>query len=184
MYSINDVASELSLSIDEIRMILMDVRPDWESCTTINDAEYALIKQSAQAALPSGSNTSITPVPLDQMALDQQEQLVNNASQVLGFPLAIAVLQEIRMIEALQTAKNHAVLSVIRAKREELNQELDRQAETDQQAFVATIQEIADAMVVPASGTAQKMQKQADAANSQIAALLKDIEARSLGKAQ
>ncbi len=182
MYSINDVASELSLSIDEIRMILMDVRPDWESCTFINDAEYALIKQSAQAALPSG-NTAITPVSPDQMPLDQQEQLINNASQVLGFPLAIAVMQEIRMVEALQTAKNHAVLSVIRAKREELNQELDRQAETDQQAFIATIQQIADTIAVPNSGTTQKMQKQADSTNSQIADLLKNIEARSLGKA-
>jgi len=183
MYSINDVASELSLSIDEIRMILMDVRPDWESCTSINDAEYVLIKQSAQAALPSG-NTAITPVSPDQMPLDQQEQLVNNASQVLGFPLAIAVMQEIRMVEALQTAKNHAVLSVIRAKREELNQELDKQAETDQQAFIATIQEIADSIPVTKLVTTPKMQKQADAANSQIAALLKDIESRSMGKAQ
>jgi 3-polyprenyl-4-hydroxybenzoate decarboxylase len=118
------------------------------------------------------------------MPLDQQEQLVNNASQVLGFPLAIAVLQEIRMVEALQTAKNHAVLGVIRAKREELNQELNKQAEADQQAFVATIQQIADAIAVPTSGTVQKMQKQTDSTNSQIAALLKDIEARSLGKAQ
>jgi hypothetical protein len=184
MYSINDVSNELNLSVDEIKMVLMDTRPDWESCTSINDAEYALIKQSVQAALPSGYGT-ITPVPLDQMPLDQQERLVDNASQVLGFPLAIAILQEIKMVEALQTAKNHAVLSVIRAKREELNQELDKQAETDQQAFVATIQQIADAMVVPNMvGTTQKMQKQTDTTNSQIAALLKDIEARSLGKAQ
>jgi hypothetical protein len=87
------------------------------------------------------------------------------------------------MVEALQTAKNHAVLSVIRAKREELNQELDRQAETDQQAFIATIQQIADTIAVPNSGTTQKMQKQADSTNSQIADLLKNIEARSLGKA-
>ncbi|MBW4504858.1 MAG: hypothetical protein KME57_36280 [Scytonema hyalinum WJT4-NPBG1] len=183
MYFINDVASELSLSIDEIRMILMDVRPDWESCDRINDAEYVLIKQSAQAALPSG-NTSITPVSPEQMPLDQQEQLVNNASQVLGFPLAIAVLQEIRMVEALQTAKNHAVLSVIRAKREELNQELDKQAETDEQGFIAIIQQITNSIPATAFVTTQKMQKQADTANSQIAALLKDIEARSLGKAQ
>lgn len=184
MYFISDISTELRLSIDEIRMILMDIRPDWESCASINDAEYALIKQSAQAALPSG-NASIIPVPLDQMPLDQQQQLVNNASQVLGFPLAIAVLQEIKMVEALQTAKNHAVLSVIRAKREELNQELDRQAETDQQAFVTTIQEIANSIIATDSGsTQQKMLRQSDSTNSQIAALLKDIEARSLGKAQ
>ncbi len=183
MYSVNEVSNELNLSVDEIRMILMDVRPDWESCDRINDAEYVLIKQSAQAALPSG-NTAITPVSPEQMPLEQQEQLVNNASQVLGFPLAIAVMQEIRMVEALQTAKNHAVLSVIRAKREELTQELDKQAETDQQAFIATIQQIADSIPVTSFVTTQKMQKQADAANSQIAALLKDIEARSLGKAQ
>jgi len=182
MYFINEVSNELNLSIDEIRMILMDVRPDWESCTSINDAEYALIKQSAQATLPSG-NTAITPVSPDQMPLDQQEKLVNNASQVLGFPLAIAVLQEIRLVEALQTAKNHAVLSVIRAKREELNQELDKQSETDQQAFVAVIQEIADSIPVTSFVTTQKMQKQADSTNSQIADLLKNIEARSLGKA-
>ena len=179
---ISAVAAEIKLSIDEIRMILMDVRPDWENCEMVTPSEYALIKQSAQAALSEGTR-AITPVNPDEMPLEQQERLVNNASQVLDFPLAIAILHEIKMVEALTTAKNHAVLSVVRAKREELNQELDKIAHADQQAFITIIQQIADSMVVPSSGTAQKMQQEADVTNSQIAVLLKEIEAQSLGKA-
>ena len=134
MYSISDLSTETRLSVEEIRMILMDVRQDWETCTTVTAAEYDLIKQSAQAALPESQNTAITPVNPETMPLEQQEKLVNNAGQVLGFPLAIAVMQEIRMVEALQTTKNLALLNVIKTKRDEFNQEVSAFATADQQA--------------------------------------------------
>jgi hypothetical protein len=172
MRSIIDVCNEIGLSIEDARLILIDVRPDWESTDTITDAEYALIKQSVTASLPEGS-ADITPVSPDQMSLQQQQQLVDNASQVLGFPLAIATIQELKMVEALQAAKNQAILGIVEQKRFELNQVLHLQSQADQVAFINALYSIAG--VCPkkkVDGTSEAMTNEAAATNLQLAEII------------
>ena len=174
MYSINDASESTGLKVDEIRLILADVRGDWDTCKEITEAEFALIQQSVQtvnAALPSGRE--IVPVPVEQMPLQQQQQLVDNASQVLGFPLALAAIQEIKMVEALQAAKNQAILGIMEQKRSELNQFLHLQSQADQTAFITALHSIAG--VCPkkkADGTFQAMTDEAAATNLQLAEII------------
>ncbi|MDF5726624.1 MAG: hypothetical protein PUP92_00955 [Rhizonema sp. PD38] len=174
MHSITDVCNEAGLSLDDIRCLLMDVRADWATTETVSDSEHSLILQSVQninAALPEGRQ--IVPAPLEQMPLDQQQRLVDNASQVFGFPLAIAALQEIKMVEALQIAKNQAIQGIVEQKRTELNQYLHLQSQADQTAFITALHSIAG--VCPkkkADGTSQAMTDEATATNLQLAEIL------------
>ena len=140
MFMIDDVCTSTGLNTDEVRMILADVRDDWDSCKEISDSEYSLIEQSIKnvnAALPEGS--AIAPVNPQEMALPLQQKLVDNASQVLGFPLALQIMQEVQMIDALTSAKNQAILAITEQKRRELNNALHLQSEADQQAFVGAM---------------------------------------------
>ena len=174
MRSITDVCSVTGLSLDDVRCLLMDVRADWATTETVSDSEYSLILQSVQninAALPEGRQ--IVPVPLEQMPLDQQQRLVDNASQVLGFPLALAAVQELKMVEALLAAKNQAILGIVEQKRLELNQVLHLQSQADQVAFINALHSIAG--VCPkkkADGTSQAMTNEAAVTNLQLAEII------------
>ena len=174
MHSINDVCNGTGLTLDDIRCLLMDVRADWATTETVSDSEYALIKQSVQnvnAGLPQAKE--IIPAPLEQMPLDQQQRLVENASQVFGFPLAISALQEIKMVEALETAKNQAILGIMEQKRTELNQYLHLQSQADQTAFITALHSIAG--VCPkkkVDSTAKDLTNEAAATNLQLAEII------------
>ena len=174
MRSITDVCSVTGLSLDDVRCLLMDVRADWATTETISDSEHSLILQSVQninAALPEFQQ--IVPVPLEQMPLDQQQRLVDNASQILGFPLALAAIQEIKMVEALQAAKNQAILGIMEQKRSELNQFLHLQSQADQTAFITALHSIAG--VCPKKkidGTSEAMTCVAAATNLQLAEII------------
>lgn len=174
MHSINDVCNGTGLTLDDIRCLLMDVRADWATTETVSDSEYSLILQSVQninAALPEGRQ--IVPVPLEQMSLDQQQRLVDNASQILGFPLALAAIQEIKMVEALQSAKNQAILGIVEQKRSELNQFLHLQSQADQTAFITALHSIAGVCPLKkADGTFQAMTDEAAATNLQLAEII------------
>ncbi|MDF5721525.1 MAG: hypothetical protein PUP91_13800 [Rhizonema sp. PD37] len=174
MFLIDHVCLKTGLNTDEVRMILADVRDDWDSCKEISDSEYSLIEQSVQninTALPEGR--AITPVNPEEMALPLQQKLVENASEVLGFPLALQIHQEIQMIDALTTAKNRAILGIVESKRLELNNALHLQSEADQQAFVGAMHQLLG--VCPKhinDDTVQKMQASANKTNQTIAELM------------
>ena len=174
MRSITDVCSVTGLSLDDVQCLLMDVRADWATTETVSDSEYSLILQSVQninAALPE--ERQIVPVPLEQMSLDQQQRLVDNASQVLGFPLALAAIQELKMVEALQAAKNQAILGIVEQKRSELNQFLHLQSQADQAAFITALHSIAG--ICPKKkidGTSLAMTSEAEKTNLQLAEII------------
>ena len=174
MPSIIDVCKETGLSIDDIQCLLMDVRADWATTETVSDSEYNLILQSVEnvnSALPEGRQ--IIPAPLEQMPLAQQQRLVENASQILGFPLALAAIQELKMVEALQSAKNQAILGIIEQKRSELNQFLHLQSQADQTAFITALHSIAG--ICPKKkidGTWKVMKSEAEATNKQLTEII------------
>ncbi|MDF5715041.1 MAG: hypothetical protein PUP93_14450 [Rhizonema sp. NSF051] len=174
MHLIADICKETGLTLDDVQCLLMDVRADWATTETVTDSEYSLIQQSVQtvnSALPEGS--AIAPVDPEQMALPLQQKLVQNASQILGFPLAIAVMQEIEMVDALTSAKNRAILAITEEKRRQLNNALHLQSEADQQAFVGAMHQLLG--VCPKKindDTAQKMQASAQKTNQTIAELM------------
>ncbi|MDF5714290.1 MAG: hypothetical protein PUP93_10450 [Rhizonema sp. NSF051] len=82
-------------------------------------------------------------------------------------------MQEIKMVEALQTAKNKAIFGIVEQKRSELNQALHLQSQADQNAFITALHSIAG--VCPKKkidGTSQAMTKEAEATNLQLAEIL------------
>lgn len=174
MHSLSDICKETGLALDDVRLILADVRQDWATTESVTEPEYQLIKESVRtvnSALPEGS--AIAPAPVEEMPIAMQEQLINNASQVLNFPLALQIHQEIKMVEALQIAKNQVILGIVEQKRLELDNALHIQSQTDQQMFVASMHQILGSCPQrQVNDTAQKMLAGAEATNKTLQELL------------
>ena len=175
MQSLTHICNQTGLNIDDARLILINVREDWSSAEQITDGEADLIRQSVRAALPE-SNGSITPVA--DMSIDQQERLIDNASQVLGFPLVLAAMQEIKAIDTLHQVKNAIALNTIDRRQAELDAAIKQRSEARQQAYVTAITDLANQMQKPVEVVAE-MKSNIDATNAQLAALLAQVQ---LGK--
>lgn len=173
MQSLTDICNETNLTADDVRLILSDLRPDWETTETITHNEADLIRQSVRAALPE-SNGEITPVA--DMDLTQQEQLINNASQVLNSALVLAVAQEIKAIDTLHQVKNAIALNVIDRRQGELDAAIQQRSESRQQAYVTAITDLASQMQKPVSVVAG-MKADIDATNAQLENLLAQVRA-------
>ena len=168
-----EICRELEIGLDDARMCLMDIRPDWETTDTCSIAEADLIRQSVRAALPE-SNGEITPVA--DMDLTQQEQLINNASQVLGFPLVLAAMQEIKAIDTLHQVKNAIALNVIDRRQAELDAAIRERSIGRQQAYVTAIEDLASQMQKPIEVVAA-MKADIDETNAKLDALLATVKA-------
>lgn len=168
-----EVCREIGIGIDDARMCLMDIRPDWETTDTCSTSEADLIRQSVHAALPESSG-EITPVP--DMDLTQQEQLINNASQVLNSPLVLAVAQEIKAIDTLHQIKNAIALNVIDRRQGELDAAIQQRSESRSSAYVTAITDLANQMQKPVSVVAE-MKADIDATNAQLENLLAQVRA-------
>jgi len=173
MQSLTDICNETNLTADDVRLILSDLRPDWETTEIITHNEADLIRQSVRAALPE-SNGEITPV--SDMDLTQQEQLINNASQVLNSPLVLAVMQEIKAIDTLHQVKNAIALNVIDRRQGELDAAIQQRSESRHKAYVTAITDLANQMQKPVSVVAG-MKADIDATNAQLESLLAQVRA-------
>jgi len=168
-----EVCQELEIGLDDARMCLMDIRADWETTDTCSTSEADLIRQSVRAALPESSG-EITPVA--DMSIDQQERLIDNASQVLGFPLVLAAMQEIKAIDTLHQVKNAIALNTIDRRQAELDAAIRDRSQVRQQAYVTAITDLANQMQKPVSVVAG-MKAEIDATNAQLEALLATVKA-------
>lgn len=173
MQSLTQICNETGLTLDDARLILINIREDWATTEQVTDSEAELIKQSAHAALP-GSNGEIAPVA--DMDLTQQEQLINNASQVLNSPLVLAIAQEIKAIDTLHQVKNAIALNVIDVRQAELDAAIQHRSESRQQAYVTAITDLASQMQKPVS-VVEKMKADIDATNAKLEALLAQVKA-------
>lgn len=172
MQSLTHICNETGLNIDDARLILINIREDWAITEQVTDGEAELIKQSTRAALPE-SNGEITPVA--DMSIDQQERLIDNASQVLGFPLVLAAMQEIKAIDTLEQVKNAIALNVIDKRQAELDLAIKERSEARQQAYITAITDLANQMQKPVEVVAE-MKSNIDATNAQLAALLAQVQ--------
>jgi len=173
MQSLTHICNETGLNLDDARLILINVREDWAIAEEVTDSEADLIRQSVRAALP-GSNGEITPVA--DMDLTQQEQLINNASQVLNSALVLAVAQEIKAIDTLHQIKNAIALNVIDRRQGELDAAIQQRSESRHKAYVTAITDLANQMQKPVSVVAG-MKADIDATNAQLESLLAQVRA-------
>ena len=172
MQSLTHICKETGLNIDDARLILINIREDWATTEQVTDSEASLIKESTRAALPGGSG-QITPVA--DMGIDQQERLIDNASQVLGFPLVLAAMQEIKAIDTLEQVKNAIALNTIDRRQAELDEAIKQRSEARQQAYVTAITDLANQMQKPVEVVAE-MKSNIDTTNAQLAALLAQVQ--------
>jgi tetrahydromethanopterin S-methyltransferase subunit H len=173
MQLLSNICDETGLNIEDARLILIDVRPDWESTVEVSNSEAELIRQSARAALPSG-NGEIAPVT--GMDIDHQQRLIDNASQVLGSPLVLAAMQEIKMVDALHEVKNTVILNTIDRRQAELEIAIKERSGVRQQAYMTAIQDLADRLEKPIS-VVEEMTADIKANNAQLETLLAQVRA-------
>lgn len=147
MVTIVDICSQTNLSSDDVRLILSDIREDWEYTETVTPSEADLIKQSARAAL-SDSSTEITPVA--DMPLEKQNALINNASQVLGQQLIFGVQQRVEMADAVDKLTNQIILNNRLINQQDLAAQMAMQDESVKAEFmqaINTLQKLVNAPV-------------------------------------
>jgi hypothetical protein len=99
---------------DDLRMSLMGVRDDWDSCQEINDSEYQLISQSVgvTALPPSDKSTDSTEIqPVADMPIEKQQTLIDNVSQILGHQMVLSVQRRIEMVDAIDKLTNQVILN-------------------------------------------------------------------------
>lgn len=113
MQLLNDICNETGLTIDDARIVLMDVREDWETTDSVTDGEASLIRQTTTAALHQASETydSTEIQPVADMPIEKQEQMIDNASQVLGHQMILSVRRRIEMLNAVDQLVNQVVLN-------------------------------------------------------------------------
>lgn len=113
MQLLNDICNETGLTIDDARIVLMDVREDWETTDSVTDGEASLIRQTTTAALHQASETydSTEIQPVADMPIEKQEQMIDNASQVLVHQMILSVQRRIEMLNAVDQLVNQVVLN-------------------------------------------------------------------------
>ncbi|GEM_PF-5967129 len=111
---ISEATTKLNMTEDDLRMSLMGVRDDWDSCQEISDSEYQLISQSvgATALPPSDESTDSTEIqPVADMPIEKQQTLIDNVSQILGYQMVLSVQRRIEMVDAIDKLTNQVILN-------------------------------------------------------------------------
>lgn len=168
-----DICQEIGINLEDARLMFIDTRPDWSTLEDLSEAEAELIRRSVRSKLAS-SPEEVQPV--NGLTINQQQQLIDNASQVLGIPLVLAVHQEVRTVEAVQSVKNALILNVVDRKQGELDAAIKQRSDARQQAYIASLQELADTMQQPVE-VVTEMTQSIKEGNDQIAAILNQVKA-------
>ena len=111
---ISEATNRLNLSEDDLRMSLMGVRDDWDSCNEISDSEYQLISQSVDVAAlpPSTEDTDSTEIqPVADMPIEDQQVMIENLSQVMGQRIVLGVQRRVELLNAVDKLVNQAALA-------------------------------------------------------------------------
>lgn len=140
---ISEAITTLNMTEDDLRMSLMGVRDDWDSCQEINDSEYQLISQSVGAAAalpPSDETTDSTEIqPVADMPIEKQETLLENASQILGHQMVLSVQRRVEMLNAVDKLVNQVVLTNREANQRQLAAQVAQRDEETKVELLRTI---------------------------------------------
>lgn len=137
---ITEATTKLNMTEDDLRMSLMGVRDDWDSCQEINDSEYQLISQSvgATALPPSNESTDSTEIqPVADMPIEKQQTLIDNVSQVLGQELILVAQKRVEASAVVDEIANQTIL----ANREKSCRQLLNQLNAQNEQFEAGLLE-------------------------------------------
>lgn len=137
---IQEAATALNLTSDDLRMSLVGVRDDWDTCQEITDAEYQLIGKGVQAALPeSNGNGRAEITPVEGMGIEKQRTLVSNVAQLLGQELILSIEERIQIATAIDEITNQVILTNREASIRDLSQKIAQQDEAVKAEYIQVI---------------------------------------------
>ncbi|MEM7590340.1 MAG: hypothetical protein AAF383_02245 [Cyanobacteria bacterium P01_A01_bin.83] len=149
---ISDAVKSLNLSEDDVRMTLVGVRDDWDSCQEISDSEYQLISQSvgATALPPSDESTDSTEIqPVADMPIEKQQTLLDNASQILGHQMVLSVQRRIEMVDAIDKLTNQVILNNRETNQQQLAAQIAQQDEQTKAQLMQALNTLQDLVNTP-----------------------------------
>ncbi|MEO0685441.1 MAG: hypothetical protein AAFV71_14635 [Cyanobacteria bacterium J06633_8] len=157
MQLLNDICNETGLTIDDARIVLMDVREDWATTDSVTDGEASLIKQATQSALPPsdestddttcGESTEIQPVT--DMPIEKQQTLIDNVSQILGHQMVLSVQRRIEMVDAIDKLTNQVILSNRETNQKQLAAQILQQDNATKAQLMQAINTLQDLVNTP-----------------------------------
>ena len=141
MQLLNDICNETGLTIDDARIVLMDVRPDWETTDSVTDGEASLIRQTTTAALHQLAETydSTEIQPVADMPIEKQKTLLDNASQILGHQLVLSVQRRIEMVDAIDKLTNQVILNNRETNQQQLAAQIAQQDDATKSELMQAI---------------------------------------------
>ncbi|MEM6398624.1 MAG: hypothetical protein AAF757_00105 [Cyanobacteria bacterium P01_D01_bin.116] len=167
-----DICQEIGINLEDARLMFIDSRPDWTTFEDLTEAEAELIRRSVNSNSPE-SNNEIQPV--NGLKLSQQQQLISNASQVLGIPLVLSVQREIKTVEAVESVKNTLILNLVDRKQAELDAAIKQRSDARQQVYLMALQDLADNLQQPID-VVTEMTQDIEAGNEQLEAILQRVK--------
>jgi hypothetical protein len=138
MKNINSFAQEIGLTVDEIRMILSETNPKWDSVKELTDAEVELITKVVNAkCLGSASIEHVADMPLET-----QNLLVQTASEVLEYQLKLSIVEKLQYHEVLAEVENQAIIHIRNQKKKELAVHFQQEHREDRETLRGLLQEV------------------------------------------
>ena len=142
---ISEAVKSLNLTEDDVRMTLVGVRDDWDSCQEISEEEFQLISQSVVAsALPPTTDENTAPTnteiqPVADMPIEKQKTLLDNASQILGHQLVLSVQRRIEMVDAIDKLTNQVILNNRETNQQQLAAQIAQQDDATKSELMQAI---------------------------------------------
>ncbi|MEM7713260.1 MAG: hypothetical protein AAF349_06705 [Cyanobacteria bacterium P01_A01_bin.68] len=170
--NIEALAQQLSVSVEDIRIALAEVRDDFADCEEITAEEAKVIRSSFNSALAGASEVALE----SGMEVSQQKQIISSVSQITGQPLFLAIEQELNTVAAVQDVKNALILNVIDNKQSELDRAIRERAKQRQDNCYTALKGLADTLQQPVDVVGE-MSADIEQQNLKIADLLEQVKA-------
>lgn len=139
---LTEVAEQAGVDIDDVRLILMDEHPEYETMTEINEVEAEAVIEAAKAASKGQEVLMLTQAKTPEER-EVQSAIVQSASDVYGTNLQIAMETELLTI-ADQFELRNAVAATIKERADyELAQQMQQGINRTQQRHIKAMDAIA-----------------------------------------
>jgi len=138
MKNIKTFSKEIGLAVDEIRMIISETNPKWDSIKELTDAECELITRTVNAKRLGSSDIE----HVVDMPIETQNLLVQTASEVLEYQLKLSIVEKLQYHEVLAEVENQAILHIRNQKKKELAQHFQQEHRNERETLRGILEEV------------------------------------------
>lgn len=139
---IKDFAQQVNIEESDIRMMISETNPKFDTVSSLSQSEIELIRRAIDAK--SLGSSQIDPLTTSDLTIQEQNQLVTTAAQVLDCQIQLSIIDTLNFHEAIAETQNLAIQHIYRTKEKELAFHFQQENKQRKEAFIGTLNTIAD----------------------------------------